>query len=352
MELTGDKLKTYNGILRDFQKISEKFYGEDGFIAKPESYTGEKQEEVYESLSDLGCHICQLFEDEDPRMKERRPIRDWLSKILYSSDADTDFRPVTIVTNDLNVPWFWLKKVKFGPFLCEKCPLGLLQLSAGSGIEIPEYPKTDTYNALLIDGATTLPFASASLDAISGFLGDPLYKLKRFQPHRVTGLDEIRNLRKTYRKEQLLSDFRIIHFSGQYDRETMLLNGESVDWDDLSNLNLLSSSLLVLDGASRVAGFGAWTDAQSLTSALLNQQQALGCVVNVLPVKDDPIVSQILWGNFYRELRQPAGTIAQALFKARKKLREHFEEIGSKNPPWAFYHLLENPSVHLHHKKN
>src|SRR5260370_16355729 len=38
MELTGDKLKTYNGILRDFQKISQKFYAENAFIPNPEPY--------------------------------------------------------------------------------------------------------------------------------------------------------------------------------------------------------------------------------------------------------------------------------------------------------------------------
>jgi len=70
-------------------------------------------------------------------------------------------------------------------------------------------------------------------------------------------------------------------------------------------------------------------DVQALTSALINEGHALGCLVNVLPVKDDPITSRILWESFYWELRRGTGTIAHALFKARQKLREHFER-GSK----------------------
>jgi hypothetical protein len=351
IELTGGKLKIYNDVLRGFQEISQKFYGKSGFIAQPESYTSDRQEEVYNKISEVGRLISELFQDDDPSKKERRPIRDWLDKLLHSDPAykDQKTQSVTIVTNDLNVPWFWLKRQKYGPFLCEVCPLGLLQLSAGSGeLDTPQVIRRDkTYGALVIDGTTNLPFAEEELGAISGFLGDATRwsKVRTFKPHRANGFDEIRKIRLEYGRDRFLSDFRIIHFSGYYDQETLLLKDEKVGWEDLRNV--LPGSLLVLDGASCADDFGAWTDVLGLTSSLINEGQALGCLVNVLPVKDDPISSRVLWEAFYWELRRGTNTIAHALFKARQKLRDHFEDTGSKNPAWVFYQFMGSAAVQL-----
>jgi hypothetical protein len=347
IELADEKLKTYNAILRDFHKISQKFYRQGGFIEKPQSYSQDEQEDLAEQISDIGCLIYDLFEDEDPSRKERRPIRDWLGKVLHSEGRRT--QTVTIVTNDLNIPWFWLKRQKYGRFLCEVCPLGLLQLSAGARMESPDRVRSAScFRALVIEGAANLPFVGTELDAISGFLGSSNKRLPRtFEPHRVTGVDDIRSLHKSYRKQQLLDEFRIIHFSGDFDREAMILKGESLDWDDLHSFNLLRGALLVLDGLSRAAGSGAWSDVQALTSVLINEWQTMGCIVSVLPVKDDPIISRVFWGAFYKELRLGSSTVAQALLKARGVLRDHFEAIGSKNPAWAFYQLMGSAAVQL-----
>lgn len=349
IELTGGKFKTYNDVLTGFQEISQKFHEKGGFIDKPESYTSDRQEDVFKKMSEVGRLISELFQDDDPLKKERRPIRDWLDKLLHSdpSDKDQKTQSVTIVTNDLNVPWFWLKRQKYGPFLCEVCPLGLLQLSAGSGeLDTPQVIRRDkTYSALLIDGTTNLPFANEELSAISGFLGNEKKFARIFKPHTINGFDDIRTLRRTYGRDRLLSDFRIVHFSGYYDQESLLLKEEKVGWEDLHHV--LPGSLLVLDGASCSDDFGAWTDVQGLTSVLINEGHALGCLVNVLPVKDDPIASRVFWDAFYWELRRGTNTIAHALFKARQKLRDHFEETGSKNPSWVFYQLMGSAAVQL-----
>lgn len=350
IELIGGKLKTYNKVLTGFQEISRRYYDDGGFIEKPESYNSDQQEEVLERISAVGHLIYDLFEDDDPQRKERRPIRDWLGKLLHSDpdNKDRPTQPVTIVTNDLNVPWFWLKRLKYGPSLCEVCPLGLLQLSAGSGeFETRRGAKRKNYNALLINGTTGLPFVAEELDTIGKSLGDShKFAQLNFTAHGINAIDDITKLRRPpYRKEQLISDFRVVHFSGQYDRENMFIGDESLDWDDL--LPILSGSLLVLDGASRSSSFESWTDVEALTSTFINERQVSGCVVSVLPVKDDPIVSKILWGTFYQQLRYGSSTIAQALFKARQALREHFETTASKNPSWLFYQLMGSAAVQL-----
>lgn len=109
---------------------------------------------------------------------------------------------------------------------------------------------------------------------------------------------------------------------------------------------VLSGSLLVLDGCNSATKLDAWADVEGLTSSLINKG-ALGCVVTVLPVKNDPIVSRVLWGAFYRELRRASSTVGQALAKARLELRDHFVAIGSSNPAWAVYQLIGSPAVQL-----
>jgi len=61
IELTGEKLKTYNDVLSGFQEISQKFYGKNGFVDKPESYTSEVQDEVYKQISEVGRLIQSSF---------------------------------------------------------------------------------------------------------------------------------------------------------------------------------------------------------------------------------------------------------------------------------------------------
>jgi hypothetical protein len=345
IELTGSKLETYNKVLREFQEISARFYRPGGFIDAPESYTEDRQGEVLDAMASVGCLIHDLF-------PTKNSVRDWLDKLLESNDATRarPLQPVTIITNDFNVPWFWLKGERTGPFLCEVCSLGLLQLSSASRSGEAHHTQPGridkTYEALLINGSTSLPFLDEEFDTITTLLQDSDRRAVRvFKARRANTVDDIMSLCRKYAEDHLRRNFRIVHFSGHYSGEDLLLGGETVPQYIIEPV--LNGSLLVLDGCSSAHGLKAWTDVEGLTSALINKGGALGCVVTVLPVKDDPIVGAILWEAFYRDLRRGASTVGQALVRARIALRKHFDAIGSRNPVWATYQLIGSPAVQL-----
>ena len=109
---------------------------------------------------------------------------------------------------------------------------------------------------------------------------------------------------------------------------------------------IIDGALMVVDGCSSSHGLQGWKDIETVTSQLM-YLGALSCIVNVLPVKHDPIISEELWGELYSQLRGRKVSVGQALNKARTALREHFEMMDSKDPAWLFYQLIGNPSVKL-----
>ncbi len=335
IELDGDRREIYNIVLMGFKEISARFNLPGGFIDKPESYTDERQDEVFDAMSTVGQLIYRLF-------PAKNPVREWLDNFLESNDSPRSrpTQPVTIVTNDLNIPWFWLKSTRRGPFFCEMCSMGLLKLSAtnthrtnhahGRGGKI--------YEALLINESIDLPFRDEEFDAISAMLGHPDRRAARgFKVHRATTRHQIMDLCVNFTEDHLLSSFRIIHFSGNYSGETLGMYGL---------IPILNGSLLVLDGGSIARGPRAWSEIEGLASNLI-EKGALGCVVSALPVKHDPIASKVMWETFYRELRLSTSTVGQALVKARLKLHDHFRTIGSRNPMWAAYQLIGSPALQL-----
>jgi hypothetical protein len=346
--LTNRKKRTYNGILRQFQKLSNSFYNENGFVRNPSSYNDDRQAEVEEAMSTVGRDIYDLFQTDDGP----NPIRDWLDRLLGARHSGTSrqrpTKPVTILSNDFGIPWFWLKREKTTPFLCEICSLGLLQLSAVRAAEVHQAPPGQadkTYEALLIRGSKTLPFDEEELKTIRTLLSEPdRGAVRSFTASLAQSREDIWNLLELG-KVKLLDDFRIVHFSGHFSSEKLLLGDDQLPVNVLEDM--LSGALLVLDGCSSASKLDAWADVEGLTSSLINQG-ALGCVVTVLPVKHDPIVSKVLWGAFYRELRRGSSTtVGQALAKARLELRNYFESIGSRNPCWAVYQLIGSPAVQL-----
>ncbi|HEV7892053.1 MAG TPA: CHAT domain-containing protein [Pyrinomonadaceae bacterium] len=348
IEMNKAKRRTYNSILRQFQEISARFYDTRGFIDEPESYTQERQAEVMRAMSIVGCDIYDLFLTSDGRPN---PIRDRLDRLLGPSDPSIRQRStksVTVLSNDFGIPWFWMKRERHSPFLCEVCSLGLLQLTAvGRATEPQQAPpgqKDKTYEALLIKGSTNLPFQDEELSMITSLLGDPDRGATRtFSAQLAETPNDIFKLLKLD-PATLIDDFRIVHFSGHYTGKELLLGGEQLHVRRLEEF--LSGALLVLDGCSSARNLDAWADVEGLTSKLINEG-TLGCVVTVLPVKHDPLVSKILWGAFYRELRRGSSTVGQALTTARCALRDHFEKIGSRNPAWAIYQLIGSPAVQL-----
>jgi|SRR5579859_1230521 len=338
IELDRDMRKIYNQVLEDFQEISAKFYGEDGFIQKPESYTHERQAEVLEAVSSVGQLIYELF-------PTGNPVRGWLEKLLRSKDV-RPIQPVTIITNDFNIPWFWLKGPRLGPLLCEVCSLGMLQLLAAGDAEghrAPPGREDRKYEALLVNESATLPFVDEELGEITAMLQDADRRAARdFKVHLANTRHDITNLCENSREDHLLSSFRIVHFTGNYSAETLQL---------YTLRPILNSSLLVLGGCSSAREPKGWTDLEGLASNLMSRG-ALGCVMTVLPVKHDPISNKVLWGAFYRELRRSSSTVGQALAKARVELRDHFKAIGSPNPMYAAYQLIGSPAVQLCHEGN
>jgi hypothetical protein len=113
----------------------------------------------------------------------------------------------------------------------------------------------------------------------------------------------------------------------------------------------VQNSILILDGCSSAKGLNAWSDLNSLTSRLINEGKALGCIVTNLPVKHDPIAGKELWETFYKELRENNSSIGLALVTARRKLKKFYESLGSQDPSWLFYHLIGRPSIKLHEEE-
>lgn len=336
--LSDSKLYTYNAILKGFQKVSQLFYGEGGFVQEPQTYSREQQDNVSGLMANIGKLIFELFPEDNP-------VRVWLSDLLRREDRRV---PLTIITNDFGIPWFWLKRGEYGGrFLCEASSLGMLQLSAVGrpGEANQQCEREDKrYEALLIKGSAHLPFLDREFSQIESLLERPSRSERPFKVVHATNSVDIKDIMWRYEEEERFSDCCIVHFSGQFSGKHLFLDGRALP--DKSLFQVMNGSLLVLDGSSNARGLQAWTDVEELTSTLINKG-ALGCVTSVLPVKHDPIVSEILWKTFYSHLRRGRTTVGEALVQARLALRDHFIKIDSKNPVWLFYQLIGSGAVQL-----
>jgi hypothetical protein len=336
IHLNGGQRKAYNRALHRFRSISQRYCEAGGFISQPAAYTRDRQRDVIGMMADVGRDIWEIFQD------LKHPVRDWIDALLKSSGRA--MQPVTVLTNDFAIPWFWLKEKVADPFLCEVCSLGMLHFSptprAGdsSGLAAGRH---ETYDALLINGFSDLPYVKREMEIVKTFLEEPSRGPNySFKAHYADTSREISSLRDEY-EDQLRTKFRIVHFCGKYSSDTLWVKGKELSDSLLKDVS--HRSLLVLDGYRDECGSSGWPDVASVTSALVNQGGALGCVVPVLPVKDDPVVAKILWGKLYQDLRRPASTIGQALVNARRALKEQFED----NPAWAAYQLIGSPAGQL-----
>ena len=351
IDLSGSKREAYNYVLRSLRRILDRFYLPCCFVDLPETYTNDQQTIVNDEIARVGRGIYELFQT-DPD----NPVRAWLAKLLEPvSEITRDeraFQPVTIITNDFAIPWFWLKRERYGPFLCEVCPVGMQQLSAAAGRSEAHKSqpgrRDKSYEAVLVKGSSNLPFLDEELRHITATMSESSlvsypsgrtekYFDRAFTTRQVERRDDIPSLSR-----RLASKFRVVHFSGHYSGEELLLGGKPMPTNFLQHI--LKGSLLVLDGCSSASELDAWTDVESLTSTLINEG-ALGCIVTVLPVKHDPIVGKVLWQKFYLDLRRGAGNVGEALLNARLALRDHLNAIGSKNPAWLAYQLIGSPAV-------
>jgi hypothetical protein len=318
-----------------FDSISQQYCRSDGFVNRPDSYTGASQRQVLYDMDNLGRTIWDIFQGLS------HPVRAWLDELLKSNDERAQ-QPVTILTNDFSIPWFWLKRTIADPFLCEVCALGLLQFApvnqAVAKAGASRSRRGAAYDAMLINGLPHHPFVKGELDKVKEFLEKPTRNAMSFKTHYVDSNSELHRLRSECGDKRLINDFKIVHFCGQYSKDMLCVNGGALEESFLNFV--LCDALLVLDGYSSGDGASAWPLVASVTSALVNNGGALGCVVPVLPVKEDPVVAKVLWGSLYQELRWGAITIGQALVKTRFVLKSQFEN----NPAWAAYQLIGAPA--------
>ena len=352
LELEGETRKTYNAIIDRVESLSARYYDPDGYVCQPERFDAPAQKKLSEDLSAVGNQVYQLFDHSG------NPVWEWLERLMKPQRAggqsrdseDRPLQPVSIITNDFNIPWYWLKRKNVGPFLCEVCSLGLLQLRAIMETDATPQPAANYgRRALLINGSPTLPFTREVLDEVDKCLSVESRRGK-FQVERVASTDDMHHQFALYDQgnNEVFREFRIVHFSGHYGETDLMLKDTIISKYLLAPF--IQDSVLVLDGCSSAQGLKGWTDVESLTSQLINKGKARGCVVTMLPVKDDPILGKLFWREFYTNLRRGDCPVGYALAKARIALKKFLESIGSDNPMWALYQLIGSPTVPLFEK--
>jgi len=343
--------KTYNSIISEVEKLNSIYYDTEGFVEQPWRFTAREKSDVYHRICTIGARIHDMFS------VGAFALRDWLSSIIESNAPAKD---VTIIANDFTVPWYWLKDRYHGSFLCERCSLGTLQLSqlsqsfgmaAEGGGRVQASNISDPYQTLFMKGEEDLPFseqiASSIEDALKG--GGTRLGAKiglPFQVKRVQTYSEILEVAIKYGQERVSSLFRIVHCSGHFSEGRFWLGGSKMFLAPIANF--LKRSVLVLDGCSTLGGFGVRNEMEGMTNKLINEFEALGCIVTTLPLKQDPIVGEVFWKSFYSNIRQETCTIGRALREAREAMRDHFREIGSpEDPTWLLYQLIGSPSARI-----
>lgn len=356
-----ERKESYNKIVSRFELLIERFYeSPDGFTSDPSRLNSRQQELVYSEIRGIGRDIFDLIPN-------KSPICGWFNALFGDPEQqDTvsrraEAQHLTIITNDFNIPWYWMRVGGSDRLLCEVCSLGMLQLANRNAMEVDtDFDQSPGLNAdtalrvLLINGSgeSNLPFVDEELRSLTDFLKKgkdrPRRRLRPFDVDSAESVGSLLALKRARRKVERRALYRLCHYSGHwnYENRELLIGGERLEFDEIKDF--VDSAVLALDGCSSSQGLQAWSEIENLTGKLLNLG-ALGCVVTTLPVKDDPIVSKVFWEALYGELlaESAPATLGQALVKGRKALKEHFKRVGSKNPVWAFYQLIGNPSVRL-----
>jgi len=289
-------------------------------------------------------------------------VKDWLDELFKQHESDGDrvddvHHHVTIITNDFSVPWYWLYSPFHDRFLCETVSLGMLQLASFSDVSQGESElkarergeQKGQYRALFINGAQGLPCTNAEADAVTlgleGGVDEAVSPLADVALQIVGSNGDLSQIYKKYARQQAqCKAFRLIHFTGEYSSDDLMVDNEAIEERDLEIF--VDRSLFVLDGCSSADGIRAWTDLYRVTAHFM-RQGAAGCLLPVLPMKNDPIVAEIFWGAFYRWIRMDGVSSGEALLQSRRFLKERLRELGATNPAWVLYQLIGNPSVEM-----
>jgi hypothetical protein len=360
---TSTTIDTYNDIIDRVERINHLYYGETGdggFLAGRELFNETAKEKILQEIEDIGQKIFSILLNSDAAQ-----LCDWIKKLVPEEEGKKQQKTVstsevlprnhvTIITNDFNIPWYWMKVYRKATLLCENCCLGMLQL--GMETKPPRPPGkslSGRYGALLINGSSDMPFAKEELEGIQRKLEDGPTRgtMSRFQvvARVVSDTNELSTVMQDYLPQEIRKDFRIFHFTGHYDGEKLQLGpwGHREEIKKTVIADFILGSILVLDGCNSKKGLKAWTSVKGATNDLINRG-AHGCIVTVLPIKHDPFVSEVFWGAFYHALRhEDENTVGLALLKARTALKKYFAGLGPRNPTPLLYQLIGNPSVSL-----
>jgi hypothetical protein len=341
------KLRSYNNTLKRLGEINDLYFGDSGFVAQPHTYNQAAKKNIVEKINAIGQSIYGILKGTE----DNRALGLWLDRML-GADIERGNDNVTIITNDFSIPWYWVKSEIDGPFLCQIYPVGMLQLtSMASTAESDLFWRRkivedgELYKVLVINGASDLPLSADEVANVRAALEGDLGRVRKFEVDQASTNIDLMRIREKYHNEQgrLIEQFKIVHFTGHYEEKSLRIGDQPII-DSLID-KIIDGSVLVLDGCSSSRGLKGWRDLDTVTDHLM-YLGALGCVVTVLPVKQDPIITRVVWGEFYRQLRLGA-SLGQALSEARLQLKEHFDSLGAHDPTWLLYQLVGNPSVAL-----
>jgi hypothetical protein len=211
--------------------------------------------------------------------------------------------------------------------------------------------KEENFRALYIKGSSKLPFAEEEMIRITQIIEgvDPTVKKikdRNLKVNRVCSMEDLYSLiEKSKDTNEFKDQFKVVHFSGHYSDKCLLIDDRQINTEMLL-LPFIQNSLLVLDGCSSSRDVTGWSDVGGITSQMINYG-AFGCITTVLPIKDDPIVENVFWKEFYRNFVFLRYSVGFSLHKARLQLKNHYKTLNSTDPTWLFYQLIGSPSTKL-----
>jgi hypothetical protein len=342
----------FNAILRGLRNIDRRYFAKDGFVARPASYNEKTKRDIFNEINSVGSIIYHMLRDDIALANDNQELGDWLSTMLKPASVK-GVNNITIITNDFNIPWYWMKMDTASPFLCEKFPVGTVRPQPIAPPSKPAHsdakkssPEEYHYMALLINGAAGLPCAAEELAKVQIALSGTrigMHKVGAKQYDDAYALGDFAE----HSDNLLLDQVKIVHFTGRHSADRgntqLFLGGRAKAGRTLKEL--ISGSLLVLDGCSISRGEQGLRDIDLVANEWM-KLGPLGCVMPVLPIKHDPIIAEVFWNQFYLDVRSNA-SVGKALNKAREFLRDHFRDVGFDDPTWLSYQLAGNPSVRL-----
>lgn len=351
--------RNYNWILDSMHEIVEQFDQPGGHVRAPWGLNRNVLAKLDDSIDQIGTKILSLVHDETGDTS-CVALGQALDDLLRGRDVVGPH--VTVITNDFAIPWYWMRRPGSDTPLCGCRPLGMLQLSgirdllgpdaAGGGAsEAARGPdNAEPLRALLLGGGGDgLPFLKDELaavhTAIEGSGTQRKYRKAAFAVDQVFSQDEFFGLCKV-RVDYQRRNYRLVHYGGHwgYSGGHLQLDGKPLEIRFLGDF--INDSVLALDGCSSSRDLSPWASLKGVTGQML-AHGALGCVVSVLPVRNDPLVSEVFWGAFYQDLLSGASTVGRALLKARQELAKTLESWRLESITPLVYQLVGNPSVRL-----